>query len=287
MADCADHRHPQHRDRAAERLVAEGPEIGEAAAAPGDDDRLHLRPCRQVLDRGGDRRRGAAILHRREGPDDRPRPAAPTQPGEQVATRRPRLRRDDADRLRQEGTRKLVLQLEETLGTKLLAKRLKPGEKIALAGEADMSRAEEEAGRCLGTAPVVVGTAADHDLSAIAEPVLGKLQLLQLVEPDRTRDRALRVAQLEIGLGLAAAEAGHLADQRHPRAPSHLFLQLAGVAANRERAGQVGSSPEGGRASRYRLAVHSVGYPVRRQRWAQAFSSTIAGRSSAPASVSE
>ena len=138
VADRADHRHPQHRHGAAEGLVAEGPEVGEAAAAAGDEDRLDLGPGGEVLDRGRDRRRGAPVLDRREGPDDRPRPAAALEAGEQVAPGGAALGGDDADRLRQRRARQLLLQLEQALGPQLLAQRLEPGQEVALAGEPDV-----------------------------------------------------------------------------------------------------------------------------------------------------
>ena len=42
VADRGDHRHPQQRDRAAQRLVAEGEQVGQRAAAAGDDHHVDL-----------------------------------------------------------------------------------------------------------------------------------------------------------------------------------------------------------------------------------------------------
>src|SRR6185312_6599953 len=149
---------------------------------------------------------------------------------------------------------------EQALGLELLAQRLEPGQQVALAGEAYMGGAEEEGGRRLGAAAVVVGAAADHHFDAVAKPPLGEIELLQLVEPDSAGDGTLAIPQLEIGLGFAAREPGHLADQRDPRAAAHLLLQLARIATYGEGAREIHAS---------RLSVaDDADYAVRFQRWA-------------------
>ena len=72
-------RHAQQRHRAAQRLVAEREQVGERAAAAGDDHDVDLRAGREVLQRARDRRGGAAVLDRRERPHQPPGPAAPAQ----------------------------------------------------------------------------------------------------------------------------------------------------------------------------------------------------------------
>ena len=133
---------------------------------------------------------------------------------------------------------------------------------------------KEKLGEAWAAARVVVGPPGDHDFGAVAEGALGQAGALEVVEPDRAGHGALAVAQLEVGLDLAAADPGHLADEADPRAAAKLLLQLAGVAADRERARKLGF---------YRLRR----YPARFHRRAQVLSSSIAGPSSAPAAVRE
>ncbi len=163
-------------------------------------------------------------------------PAQPrrSQAGQQVAPGRAGLGGDDADRLRQHRPPQLPLQLEEPLGLELLAQRLEPSQQVPLAGQAHVRGAKGEAGRGLATAGVVVGPTGDHDFGAIAKRTVRQPRLLEIVEPDRAGNRPLAVAQLEVGLHLAAPDAGDLADQQHPGPPPHLLLQLAGVAPDRE-----------------------------------------------------
>ena len=128
------------------------------------------RPRRQVLDRRRDRRRRVAVLHRREGPDHGPAPSrAARSPASRSRRAAPRLRRDDADRLRQQRPRQLLLQLEQALGAQLLAQRLQPRQQVALAGQPHVGGAEGEAGRGLAAAGVVVGPAGDHHFGAVAQ----------------------------------------------------------------------------------------------------------------------
>ena len=51
VTDRGDHGNAQQRDRPAQGLIAEGKEIGQRAAAPGDDDDVHLRRPRQLAQR--------------------------------------------------------------------------------------------------------------------------------------------------------------------------------------------------------------------------------------------
>ena len=134
------------------------------------------------------------------------------------------------------GRAQLLLQLEQALGPQLLAQRLQPGQQVALAGQPHVGGAEAEAGRGLAAARVVVGPAGDHQFGAVAQRPLRQPRLLEVVEPDRAGHRALAVAQLEVGLDLAAPDPGHLADQLHPRPLAHLLLRACARSDRRERA---------------------------------------------------
>ena len=72
VADRGDDRHAQQRDRAAQRLVAEAQEVGQRAAAAGDDHDLDLGEGGQLLQGAGDARRRVAVLHGREAQTTRP-----------------------------------------------------------------------------------------------------------------------------------------------------------------------------------------------------------------------
>ena len=121
-----------------------------------------------------------------------------------------------------------------------------------------MGGAEGKAGRGLATARVVVGPAGDHHLGAVAQRALRQAGFLQVVEPDRARHRTLAVAQLEVGLDLAAADPRHLADQQDPRPFAQLLLKLAGVATDREGTRKVRPRRPARTSWRYRLLPHRV-----------------------------
>ena len=107
-----------------------------------------------------------------------PRPAAPLEPGQQVATGGAALRRDDADRLRQQRPPQLPLQLEEPLRLELLAQRLQPGQQIPLAGQAHVGGAKGEAGRGPGRRRGSSrATAGDHHFGAVAQGAVGQPRL--------------------------------------------------------------------------------------------------------------
>ena len=74
VADGGDDRDPEQRHGPTKRLVAERPEVGEAAAAAGDDDHLDLGQGGEVAERPGDLRRRVAVLDRRMGEDGAARP---------------------------------------------------------------------------------------------------------------------------------------------------------------------------------------------------------------------
>ena len=173
VTDSAYDRKAQERDRAAQVLVAERPQVGERAAAPAHHRDLDLLELRQPAKRRCDPRRRAAVLHRRVRPHDRPAPAAALEASQEVLARRAPARGDDADRLRKHGAGELLLRLEEAVALELLAKRREPRQQVAVAGQAHVGRAEVERGRGVGRARVVVEPAADHDLGAVGEELLG------------------------------------------------------------------------------------------------------------------
>ena len=101
-----------------------------------------------------DRRRRVAVLDRREGPDDASRASrAARSPASRSRRAAPRLRRDDADRLRQQRPRQLLLQLEEALGAQLRAQRLQPRQQVPFAGQPHVGGAEAEARARPGAPP--------------------------------------------------------------------------------------------------------------------------------------
>ncbi len=162
VADRADDRQPQVRDRAAEVLVAEGPEVGEAAAAAADDRDLDRGDLREAAKRDADR----AAPRGGPGPGASAQTIVPRQPrrsspasrsahGGRVASG------DDADRLRDRGAGEGLLRLQQPLGVEPAAGLVELGEQVALAGEADVVAAEAEAGRGGAAAGVVVGPAGD------------------------------------------------------------------------------------------------------------------------------
>ena len=89
VSNGGDHRHPQQGDRPAEGLVAERPEIGQAAAAAGDQDHLDLIDGCEVGQSAGDLRRGVAILHRRMGEDGTASPTPASRGRRSGQPRRP------------------------------------------------------------------------------------------------------------------------------------------------------------------------------------------------------
>ena len=244
VPDRAHHRQAEQGDGAAQVLVAEGPEVGERAAAAADDGDVHLRLLRQPPQRRGDGGRGAAVLHRRVGPDDRPAPAPALEPGQQVLAGGAAARGDDADRLRQRRAAQLLLRAEEAVGLELLAQRGEPGVQVALAGEAHMSDAEAERRGGGGAARVVIEPAADDHLDAVGQASLVEREPVEVGEPDRARQGAVRVADLEVR-GLARApKTGQLAEDEHLRPSAQEPL------AGRARSGRPGTARAGpGRAS--------------------------------------
>ena len=169
VAHRGDHRYAQQRDRAAEGLVAEGEQVSEGTAAAGDDHHLDLRDRGQLPERRGDPRRGVAILHRRERPDETARPAAPLQPGEDVVAGLPALTRDHADRPRQQRARQQLLGLEQAVGGEPAPQPLQLHQQVALAGDPELGDREAERRRRGRAAGVVIAAAGDDDPEPIAE----------------------------------------------------------------------------------------------------------------------
>ena len=148
-------------------------------------------------------------------------------------------RGDDADRLRQQRPVELLLRAEQAVGLELLAKRGEPGEQVALAGEAQVGDAERERGGRGGAARVVVEPAADHHAGAVDQHRVVEPEPVEVREPHRAGDRALGVAQLEVGGLPRLAKARDLAHDEHLRPLPEEPAQVLRVAADRERPGQV------------------------------------------------
>ena len=251
VADRGDDRHAQQRHRPAQGLVAEREQVGERAAAAGDDDRLDLGHGGEVAERARDRRRRVAVLDRRERPHHPPGPAAAAQPCEDVAARLAALAGDHADAARQGRSRQALLGLEEALGRQRAAQRLELGEQVALAGRPQSADREGERRRRRARARVVVGAAGDDDLGAVGQGARGQPERLERVAPHRAGHGALGVAQLEPHPRAPQAQAEHLAEQLDAGALSQLVAQLGRVRADRKRAG-VGRArrcPAGGRSA--------------------------------------
>ena len=150
----------------------------------------------EVADRRGDRRRRPAVLDRGEGPDDRPPPSPPLQSGQQVLAGGAPLRRDHADRLRQQRPR----QPPSAARTGPRTRACGAAPPAAPSGRPPRPRwtwvaRKLEAGRGLGAAGVVVGTAPDHDRDPVAQRPLGQArafrgrmsQIEQLTAPSPSR----------------------------------------------------------------------------------------------------
>jgi hypothetical protein len=147
VPDRADDRHRRERDRPAQRLVAERPQVRDAAAAARDHDRVDLPDRGEVAYGGGYRGRRATVLHRRVAPDDRATPGAPLEPGEQVAPRGAPLGGDHSDPARHRGAWEQLLGLEQPLLRELPAQAREPRQQVALAREPQLLDAKGEAGR--------------------------------------------------------------------------------------------------------------------------------------------
>ena len=131
VAHGADHRQTQQRDGATERLVAERPQVREAAAAAADHCDVHRGHGGEVAQRRRDRARRAAVLHGRVGPDDRPAPAASLEPGKQVGNGGAAASRDDADGLGDRGAGEGLLRSEQPVGLERLHEA-RPGARAGL-----------------------------------------------------------------------------------------------------------------------------------------------------------
>ena len=144
VADAGDHRHAQQRNGAAERLVAESEEVGERAAAAGDDDRFDLFDSSKVGQSLRNRSRCLAVLHRREAPNQRACPAATLKPGENVITRFAGFACDHADRPWQLRPRQQLLWLEQPFALELAPQRGKLREQVAFSGDSQVADVERE-----------------------------------------------------------------------------------------------------------------------------------------------
>ena len=180
VADGADHRQPQQRDGAAQRLVAERPQVGEAAAAPADDGHVNRRHRGEVAQRRRDRARRAAVLHRSVRPHDRPAPAAALEPCQQVGAGRAAARSHDADRARDRRAGQRLLVREQAVGLEHPAQCCQPGQQVAFAGQAQIRGAEAEARRRRSRAGIEIGAAGDDHLRAVAQRIIPQPELIEV-----------------------------------------------------------------------------------------------------------
>ena len=151
--------------RADQRLVGEGEQVLDGAAAARDDDdvdvRVPLEPVERLHHLGGRPR----ALHRGVGHLElHGRPAAPGVL-QDVALGRAVGRGDQADAAGQEGQVALELGGEEALGGQQLASALEPGQQLAEAHHPDLARGEGE-GPAVG---VEARPRVDHDAGALDE----------------------------------------------------------------------------------------------------------------------
>ncbi len=121
VADGRDHRHAEQRDGSAQGLIAEAQQVGQRAAATGDDRDLDAADRHELAERLHDRGRRVAILHGRERPHQPSRPAAPRERRAHVVARLAALAGDHADCLRQHRHLQALLGLQQTLAVELLA----------------------------------------------------------------------------------------------------------------------------------------------------------------------
>ena len=168
VPDGADDRHRQQRDRAAQGLIAERPQVGDRAAAARNDDHIDLTGRGQVGDGRADRGRGPLVLHRRVAPHDPAVPGAALESREEIAPCGAALGRDHADRARKQRQRELLLRLEQPLRGELAPQAVELHQQVALAGEPQVDDTEREAGRSVRATRVVVGPAGGDHLHAVA-----------------------------------------------------------------------------------------------------------------------
>ena len=216
----------QQGDGAAQRLVAEREQVGQRAAAAGDDHHLHLGDRGQLAQGGGDPRGGVAILDGRECPHEAPGPAAPAQPGDDVVAGLSPLAGDHADGARQPRALEPLLGLEQPLGVQALAQALERHQQVALARETQLGDSEAERRRGGGASRVVVAAAADHDPHPVGEC---DVERVEVGAPHRARQRAVGVAQLEVDADSGRPQSPHLADQLHACEVLQPALELRGV----------------------------------------------------------
>ncbi len=240
VADRGDHRHPEQRDRAAEGLVAEAEQVGQGAAAAGDDRDLDLAHRGEVSQGVDDRGRRVAILHGGKAPDEPSGPAATGKRGEDVVARLAALARDHADRAGKQRQVQALLALEQPLGVERLAQAVDPREQVSLPGHAQVGYGEREAGRGGGAAGVEVAAARDHHLHALGGRLIARARedRVPVLLPDRAWNRAGGVAQLEVDPGAGGAQVYELADELHVGERAQLPAQRGGVLPDRERPGE-------------------------------------------------
>ena len=131
MAYRRDHRDGAGGDRADEPLVAEGQQVLEAAAAPGDHDHLDVRLAAEPGEGLDDRARGPRPLDVRFRDEHARGRKARGDRGDDVALGGGVVAGDEPDPTGEKGQRPLSLGREEPFGRELLLEALEGGEVLA------------------------------------------------------------------------------------------------------------------------------------------------------------
>src|SRR5690606_37000109 len=130
------------RDGPGDRLLVEGPQVLEGAAAAPDDEHVAFGARRRGPERPDELARRGLSLHGGGVDDDRHRRKAPPEDGDNVANRGPGGRRDHADAARQGRQRPLALAVEQALRRELALQKLEAAPQLAFAGGFDGLRDE-------------------------------------------------------------------------------------------------------------------------------------------------
>jgi hypothetical protein len=123
-----------------------------------------------------------------------------------------------------------VLGLHQAVGGEPAAQALERDEQVALTGHTQLGHGERERGGGGGAPRVVVAAAADDDAHPVAQI---QRQRIEVVSPHRTRQRAARVAQLEVDAHASRPEPPHLALELNASELTQAALELRGVDADR------------------------------------------------------
>jgi hypothetical protein len=223
VADRRDDRRTAGEDGPAERLVGEGQEVLERAAAAGQDDHVHRGVAVEHPQRVEDLRDRVDALHRHVlDPEVDGRPAA-ARVGQHIPLGGARPAGDETDAVGQERRPALAPRIEQSLGLQQLAEPLDAGLQLALAHLPDFIRSQGQCPPC--GVPLRFGM--DDHAGAVGE-----------VRIDHVAGR--RDGQAEVGRGVAEREkhrartrsAGDLGDLAVDPQPPQTTDPLAYVVAH-------------------------------------------------------